>query len=180
MVFSCTVRGISTPASRAGNTQMEYLQIGPISCVLVTVSGSASGEIRGDRLSSAPLTGIVRPANPGLCCSGGMILGIQNAVRRARWNQIKTKLHSVLLWAHNPPLSMNSDQYKGNKRRNRGREREKGRYTVSLSPGPPVGCLVAERRAPPLSTGHSYGHTVCANLCRFTSWFLFLDVQNAN
>lgn len=74
---------------------------------------------------------IIRPANPGHSSTSGMILGIWNAVRRARWNQIKTKLRSVRLRAHNLLLSMNFDRYKGNKRRrNRGRKREKGRYCV--------------------------------------------------
>lgn len=66
---------------------------------------------------------IVRPANPGHSSTTGMILGIWNAVRRARWNQIKTKLRSVRLRAHNLLLSMNFDRYKGNKRR---RNRERG------------------------------------------------------
>lgn len=76
---------------------------------------------------------IIRAANPGRSSTSGMILGIWNAVRGARWNQIKTKLRSVRLQAHNPLLSMNFDRYKGNKRRkNRGREnKEVGGDTVS-------------------------------------------------
>lgn len=70
---------------------------------------------------------IVRPANPDHSSTSGMILGIWNAVRRARWNQIKTKLRSVQLQAHNLLLSMNFDRYKGNKRR---RNRERVRYCV--------------------------------------------------
>lgn len=74
---------------------------------------------------------IIRPANPGHSSTSGMILGIWNAVRRARWNQIKTKLRSVRLRAHNPLLSMNFDRYKGNKRRrNRERKRERERYCI--------------------------------------------------
>lgn len=73
---------------------------------------------------------IVRPANPGHSSTSGMILGIWNAVRRARWNQIKTKLRSVRLRAHNLLLSMNFDRYKGNKRRKnreRGGKKRKGK-----------------------------------------------------
>lgn len=74
---------------------------------------------------------IIRPANPGHSSTSGMILGIWNAVRGARWNQIKTKLRSVRLRAHNPLLSMNFDRYKGNKRRrNRERKRERERYCI--------------------------------------------------
>lgn len=60
---------------------------------------------------------IIRTANPGHSSTRGMILGIWNSVRGARWNQIKTKLPSVRLQARNPRLSMNFDRYKGNKRR---------------------------------------------------------------
>lgn len=60
---------------------------------------------------------IIRTANPGRSSTRGMILGIWNSVRGARWNQIKTKLPSVRLQARNPRLSMNFDRYKGNKRR---------------------------------------------------------------
>lgn len=60
---------------------------------------------------------IIRTANPGHSSTRGMILGIWNSVRGARWNQIKTKLPSVRLRARNPRLSMNFDRCKGNKRR---------------------------------------------------------------
>lgn len=63
---------------------------------------------------------IIRTANPGHSSTRGMILGIWNSVRGARWNQIKTKLPSVRLQARNPRLSMNFDRYKGNKRRENG------------------------------------------------------------
>lgn len=140
---------------RAASSQQAYLQIGSIRSwmfsVLITVSSNVQNFARRQRErvemlgKSAPWLSsrksrngecdtschIIRPANPSHSSTGGMILGIWNAVRRARWNQIKTKLRSVRLRAHNLLLSMNFDRYKGNKRRrNRGRKWERGRYCV--------------------------------------------------
>ena len=64
----------------------------------------------------------------------------------------------MLLWVYNPPLSMNFDQYKGNKRggteqeeggardggRERERERERERDTVSVTSTAPLGSQAAE------------------------------------
>lgn len=86
---------------------------------------------------------IIRPANPGRSSAGGMILGTWNAVRRARWNQIKTKLRSVRLQAHNSLLSMNFDRYKGNKRR-KNRERKREREILYLRSVAPLGSQAAE------------------------------------
>lgn len=72
---------------------------------------------RGGTASAKTSCQIIRTANPGHSSTRGMILGIWNSVRGARWNQIKTKLPSVRLQARNPRLSMNFDRYKGNKRR---------------------------------------------------------------
>ena len=154
VVTQRTAKDVRILLKWAESSQQEYLQIGSIISrmffVLMTVSSSVQSFAcrRGkcwDLGESAPQFSsqksrnsecemscqIIRPANPGHSSTSGMILGIWNAVRRARWNQIKTKLRSVRLRAHNPLLSMNFDRYKGNKRRrNRKRKRERERYCI--------------------------------------------------